>query len=95
MNHINTWQQGKFVDQLKYKNWSPLDKVRAQQEESLLVRPAPLENAICRCSEASRAEWIAERLNLASTLERMTYDFATGESDGQDLVKFVRDSLFS
>ena len=93
MNEIKTWQQGKFIDQPQYARWSEEQKNKAQENEKHLVRPAPLENAICHCFNPSDAKWIASRLNLASKLEQMTYDFATGKTDGEGLVRFVRESI--
>ena len=93
MNEIKTWQQGKFIDQTQYANWTEKEKLRANDDEAHLVRPSPLGNAICHCQEPSKAEWIASRLNLASVLEQMTYDYATGKTDGEEIVQFVRENI--
>lgn len=93
MNDIQTWQQGRFIDQRQYALWAQEDKDRADSEERHLVRPAPTENAICSCPDPSNAKWIAQRLNLASTLEQMTYDFATGKTDGSEIVRLVQEKL--
>lgn len=91
MNNLHTsWKQGYFVDQPQYRNWSDEEKKKADEKEKLLVRPYPTENAICQCRTPDEAKWIAHRLNLAATLEQMTYDFATGKTDGQEIVDLVR-----
>ena len=92
MNDIKIWQQGRFVDQPQYVLWTQEDKDKAQEQESHAVRPAPTENAICYCKEPSDAEWIAKRLNLAATLEQMTYDYAMGKTDGSEIVRLVREA---
>jgi hypothetical protein len=89
-NEIRTWAQGCFVDQSRYKDWSETDKKEADRRERLMVRPSPTENAICKCDTPQSAKWVAERLNLASVLEQMTYDFATGKTDGSEIVALVR-----
>ncbi len=76
--------------QPQYKNTGKPWREEMAKEERHLVRPAPLENAICRCPNPDHAAWIAQRLNLASQLEQMTYDFATGKTDGAEIVAFVR-----
>lgn len=93
MNTIDTWQQGHFVDQPQYRNWTAEEKQRAEKEENLNVRPGPTDNAICRCQRPEDAKWIANRLNLASKLEQMTYDFATGKTDGSEIVELVNQSI--
>ena len=93
MNDIQTWKQGYFVDRPQYRRWTQEQKDNANYEESFNVRPAPAANAICRCSKPSDAEWIAKRLNLASKLEQMTYDFATGKTDGEEITKYVHDCI--
>ena len=92
-NECKTWQQGKFIDSPKYKNWTIEQKKRANDSESLLVRPSPIDNAICVCKEPSQAEWIAQRLNLAAELEQLTYDFATGKTNGDEICDFVKNHL--
>lgn len=91
--NINTWQQGRFIDQLRYKNWSDKQKHDADISEKLRVRPAPTDNAICICSDPEDAKWIASRLNLAAELEQLTYDYATGKTSGVELVEFVRNKI--
>ena len=96
MNNLHTsWQHGYFVDQSKYRKWSKEEKRRANEREKLLVRPSPTGNAICMCSYQKDAEWIADRLNFAAKLEQMTYDFATGKTDGSEIVKMVKDAINS
>lgn len=92
MNDIKTWQQGRFVDQPKYVLWPQEDKDEADKCEQHLVRPAPTENAICHCRDPKDAKWIAQRLNLAATLEQMTYDYATGKTDGSEIVRLVQEA---
>lgn len=87
------WAQGYFVDGRRYDNWSDEMKKEADNFEKLLVRPYPLENAICQAASPEEAKWIAQRLNLASILEDMTYDYATGKTDGDEIVKFVMDNI--
>lgn len=81
------------MDQPKYRRWSDEEKRRADRDEKCLVRPYPEENAICRCPSPEEAAWIAQRLNLASILEQMTYDFATGKTDGSEIVELVRKNI--
>lgn len=92
MNDIQTWQQGRFIDKLSYSNMTEDWKERQRTREARLVRPGPEENAICMTDDPEKAKWIAQRLNLASRLEKMTYDYATGKTDGSELVDFVRRS---
>lgn len=68
-------------------------KDERQREEELLVRPDPMGNAICKAVDPDAAKWIADRLNLAAQLEQMTYDFATGKSDGSDIVALVQQNV--
>ncbi|SRR6056297_734827 len=88
MNSIKTWQQGEYIDEFPYLNMSKW-KAKKQKEEELLVRPGPTEDAICKCKHPKDAKWIASRLNLASVLEEMSYNFATEKSDGSELINFV------
>jgi len=90
MNQIETWQQGRFIDKPQYNKAGDLWKDEKRREEKHLVRPAPEENAICWCPNPDHAEWIAQRLNLASKLEQMTYDYATGKTDATEIISFVR-----
>lgn len=94
MNSIQSWMQGYFVDKIQYENWTEDQKEEVDKREKHLVRPAPTENAICHCPNPNDAKWIAQRLNLASKLEQMTYDFATGKTDGEDIVNFVQRCVY-
>ena len=89
-NLTQTWQQGQFVDQAKYQDLGEPWKDERRKEEARMVRPAPTENAICWCPNPDDAAWIAQRLNLASKLEQMTYDYATGKTDGSEIVALVQ-----
>lgn len=89
MNEIKTWRQGSFVDQARYRSWTGEQKQNADDCEKLNVRPGPTENAICTCSRPQDAKWIAQRLNLASILEQMTYDFAMGKTNGEEIKTLV------
>lgn len=93
MNNIKTWTQGKFIYSNKYKHWTFEEKERAKYEELLRVRPGLKDNHICVCNDPEDAKWIASRLNLASELEQLTYDYATGKTDGTELIKFVLDKV--
>jgi len=93
MNQIKTWSQGFFVDQRQYDDWTEEDKEAARRHESYLVRPEPTANAICKAQTPWDAKWIASRLNLAAKLEQMTYDYATGKTDGSEIVKFVKENV--
>lgn len=93
MNSITTWSQGAFIDQSQYTRWTKEEKEAADKQENLLVRPAPTENAICKCNRPEDAKWIASRLNLAAALEQLVYDYATGKSDGYEIVKYVQYQL--
>jgi ribosomal protein L18 len=89
-NSIKTWRQGAFIDQRQYSKLGEDWKREREREERLLVRPSETGNAICQASSPDQATWIASRLNLASELEQMTYDFATGKTDGSELIAFVQ-----
>jgi len=93
MNNIKTWRQGSFIDQEKYRHMPDSWRNEMSIRESLLVRPSPTGNAICMATKPADAIWIAQRLNLASNLEQLTYDFATGKTNGEELVKFVKESI--
>lgn len=93
MNDIQTWQQGSFIDKPEYARMGELWKDEKRKEETHMVRPAPEDNAICWCPDPQKAAWIAQRLNLASKLEQMTYDYATGKTDGSEIVALVRDAV--
>ena len=93
MNDIRTWAQGAFIDQRQYANMSSEWKADQRKREARLVRPSPTGNAICHAQKPEDAKWIASRLNLASVLEQMTYDFATGKTDGAEIVKLVRENV--
>jgi hypothetical protein len=92
-NLITTWRQGRFIDSLRYAKWPEEEKAKADRDERLRVRPGPTDNAICVCHDPDQAEWIAQRLNLAAKLEQMTYDYATGKTDGSEIVAFVKSSI--
>lgn len=72
-NKHQKWQQGYFIDQFKYRDWSNEEKEEADREEKHLVRPGPTENVVCRCGSPDMAKWIAERLNRAAELEERFY----------------------
>ena len=91
--NINTWAQGYFVDHLRYSKWTKEEKEKADRDERLRVRPSPTGNAICVCSKPEDAKWIADRLNMAANLEEMTYNFAMGKTDGQEIIDYVRKAL--
>ena len=93
MNDIKTWHQGRFVDQKQYYHWTDEAKAEADNHEKLNVRPSPTGSAICRCNSPSDAKWIASRLNLASVLEQMTYDYATGKTDGSEIFELVKKNI--
>lgn len=92
-NECKTWVQGRFIDNPKYKHWTQKEKERANNYEILTVRSNPLDNAICICKEPSQAKWIAQRLNLAAELEKLTYDFATGKTNGDEIRNFVKQHI--
>jgi hypothetical protein len=93
ISEVTTWQQGRFIDGPEYQHASAEWKEESRKREALLVRPAPTENAICQAVDPDAAKWIAQRLNLAAKLEQMTYDFATGKTDGSELTEFVRKAV--
>lgn len=93
MNRIQTWAQGRFIDQRRYGKMSDDWKAEREREEALLVRPAPFGNPICKTEDPEHAKWIAQRLNLASKLERMSYDYATGKTDGSEIVDFIKSNV--
>ena len=55
-----------------------------------MVRHNASETTICAATSPENAAWIAKRLNLASDLERLTVELATGKSDGVELVEYVQ-----
>lgn len=61
--------------------------------EKLMVKAAARDLSICQCTKPEHAEWVASRLNLASKLEQLTYDFAMGKTDGEEIRSFVQSSL--
>lgn len=69
-NNHDGWIHGHFVDCSSYRNWTTAEKIKAEFEESFLVRPYPTGNALCRCSSPEVAEWISNRLNLCARLEK-------------------------
>lgn len=93
MNDIQTWQQGRFIDQRQYDRASEGWKDQQRRTETLLVRPGPTDNAICTACDPEAAKWIATRLNLAAKLEQMAYDYATGKTDGSEIVALVRNAV--
>ena len=66
---------------------------KVERRENLFVRSDSEGTLICMCKDPSDAKWIAERLNLASILEEMAYNFATGKTGGRDIVAYVRKKL--
>ena len=76
-NTIQTWVQGRFIDQPKYKHWTQEQKQAADRAEKHLVRPSPTGNAICQCSNPDDAKWIAARLNLIAKLSQMVFSDLT------------------
>jgi len=93
MNEIKTWQQGHFIDKPQYSDWLKCHKENAEIRENKIVRPSPEENAICTCATDADAKWIASRLNLASELEQLTYDFVMGRKFETDLFEFVKNKI--
>lgn len=93
MNAIRTWAQGFFVHSKQNQHLSEEQKQAHDAHEKCNVRPGPTENAICRTTDPHHAAWIAQRLNLASRLEQLTYDFATGKSDGSEIKDYVRTTI--
>lgn len=70
LNKIQTWRQGAFIDGPRYKHWTDDEKETARYQESWLVRPSAMGNAICVVRERPEdAAWIAERLNKCAELE--------------------------
>lgn len=92
MNEIQTWQQGRYAPEDR-TNTTPEQAAQHEADEKHLVRPGLRENAICRCARPDDAAWLAKRLNFASHLEQMTYDFATGKTDGSEIVALVRKNV--
>ena len=103
-NKHRSWQQGQFVDQLRYRHMGSEWKQQCQMRESLLIRPSPLGNAIAEARSPGEAIWIAQRLNLAATPvelseeEIMVVAAASTLSKSstitiQDLVSFAQDIL--
>jgi hypothetical protein len=94
MNNLNTeWTQSRFVDQPEYSHWSDHHKRKAEQDERCRVKDHVLGNHICTAIDPLHAKWIAGRLNLAAKLEQMTYDFATGKTDGSEITEMVHSAI--
>ncbi len=94
MNNIQTWKQGKYIDHKKYSHMLNAWKHDQEIKELTLVRPSSEGNAICQCANPEDAKWIASRLNLASELEQLAYDYVTGKcKDDTDLIMFVKSNL--
>lgn len=74
MNSIQTWQQGEFVNLRKYKDIPKEWKEKSKYEESFLVRPSAVDNAICKATTPENSKWIAERLNKCARLEQLIDD---------------------
>lgn len=85
-NH-NNWRQGKFIDSIQYRQVSQSQKEEWQRQEEHLVRPSAKGNAICHCSDPEDAKWIAERLNLASELERKNIQLAEEKQNDNQQTK--------
>lgn len=92
-NMTQTWAQGRFIDLPQYADWSQEEKRRAHENEQCFVRPRPLDNKICRCDNPEDAKWIAQRLNLASKLEQLTYDYTVGKTEGEEIRDFVTEYI--
>lgn len=58
-----------------------------------LVRSEAQGQPICETKSPLEAYWIASRLNLAAKLEQLTYDYATGKTNGEDIVNFVLENI--
>lgn len=69
MDEIQTWQQGRFIDQPQYHRMGDDWKSAQSRKEKLLVRLGQTGNAICEARDPDTAIWIAERLNRAAQLE--------------------------
>lgn len=96
MNDIQTWQQGRFIlsEHDVRRNDFREDQIDVIDElERLKVKSHQSNLEICRCANSNDAKWIASRLNLASKLEQLSYDFAVGRSDGVELRRFVIDLI--
>jgi hypothetical protein len=93
MNQIKTWQQGHFIDSVRYNPQPQHWKAEQERIEQCLIRPSPKENAICKATTAEDAKWIAKRLNLASELEELVYNFTTGKIDEDVIVQYVKQHL--
>lgn len=83
-NEHTGWRQGQFID--KYPAMPEKEKAQHRKDEELLVRPSLLGNAICRCSTPEDAKWIANRLNLAATLENQSVE-------DKEIIKALRDQI--
>lgn len=92
-NMHSDWRSGFVPENSYFKNLPEEEKEKLLKIESKIVRACPDSKPICSCDDPRDAVWIARRLNLAAILEEMTYNFATGKIDGQDIVKLVRKSI--
>lgn len=81
-NKHQGWARGTFVDGPRYAREAKEWKDEQRSREALLVRPAPLENAICQAVTPEAAKWIARRLNLAAAAEIVLATFEKDEEQG-------------
>jgi hypothetical protein len=88
MKIVETTTDGKTIDKI-------FELIITYQNKGYEVVENMTATAICRCRTPREAIWVAQRLNLAATLEQMTYDFATGKTDGQEIVNLVLNSIKS
>lgn len=63
------WQQGCFLDEKRYSHMTDWQKAEWDKDEKRTVRPSPKGNKLCICYNEDEAQWIAERLNFAASVQ--------------------------
>ena len=92
-NMHSDWRSGFVPDNKQFNDLSEEEKETLLKAERKLVRACPDSKPLCSCDDPRDAVWIANRLNLAAVLEEMTYNFATGKTDGHDIIDLVHKSI--
>lgn len=90
---IDTWAQGIFIQNIKYRSLSQEEISQHQFEESFLVRPSPAGNAICKTVYPEDAKWIAERLNFAAKTQKYLEEILHDDRDSIKQMRRLREFL--
>ena len=66
-NKYSDWKTGKFVDSYQYRHVTQIQKDQWRYAESKCVESDT--EKLCICSTPEDAQWVAERLNLAASID--------------------------